>query len=270
MPGISTIVISFNEEHGIERCLKSVAPFSDEIVVVDSGSTDDTRASASRYATRVIEQEWLGYGRQKQLALESVNGDWVFSIDADEEVSPELASEIKSLDYSVDGYEMPRRVWYLNRWINHSGWYPGYILRLFRRDKGSFSDDTIHEKVVVAGKVGRLQGDLYHYSYRDIGHHLRKLNDFTSLAASQMVRRGSKAGVCAIAFIPPLEFFKTYILRRGFLDGPAGLIVSVLHSYYVFLKYAKHYELKKLTGLDRKQGGADENHAPRASAGGGS
>lgn len=242
MPSISTICISHNEEANIERCLRSVASFSDEIILVDSFSTDRTVELARPLATSVISQEWLGYGRQKQFALEQCSGDWVFSIDADEEVSPELTEEIRSLDYSHDGYWMPRPVWYLGRWIRHSGWYPGYILRLFRRDRGRFTDDRIHEYVRVEGRTRRLRGDLYHYSYRDVAHHVEKMNEFTSLAAQQMFERGRRAHLWQLTATPGLEFLKVYLLKRGFMDGFAGLVISTLHSYYVFLKYAKLWE----------------------------
>jgi glycosyltransferase involved in cell wall biosynthesis len=242
MPGISSIVITWNEEQNIRRCLESVAPFSDEIIVVDSLSTDRTVEIARRHATRVIEHEWLGYGRQKQLALEHAKGDWVFSIDADEVVSPELAAEIGALSPDCDGYEVPRLVWYLGRWIRHSGWYPGYVLRLFRREAARFSDDVVHESVQLPGPRRRMRGDLLHYSYRDVAHHVSKINEFTSLAARQMHERGRRAGFTSLALTPALEFLRVYLLRRGFLDGYPGLVVSTLHAHYVFLKYAKLWE----------------------------
>jgi glycosyltransferase involved in cell wall biosynthesis len=243
MESISTIVICYNEERNIERCLKSVQPFSDEIVVVDSGSSDGTVDIARRYATRVISHEWVGYGRQKRFAMENSTQPWVFSIDADEEVSPGLCEEILSLDFAADGYDMPRKAWYLSRWVEHSGWYPGYILRLFNREAGTFTDEIVHEYVSVSGKVGRLKNDLYHYSYRDVAHHIQKMNDFTTLSARQMYEAGRRAGFHNLALFPFFEFFKVFVLKRGFLDGLAGLTISALHAYYVFLKYAKLFEL---------------------------
>lgn len=242
MPEISSVIVAYNEERNIERCLKSVVPFSEEIVVIDSGSTDRTVEISRKYATSVITHEWMGYGRQKQMAMDRSSCPWVFSIDADEEVSPELAKEIQHLDFARDGYEMPRKTWYLNRWIEHSGWYPGYILRLFDRDKGRFSDEIIHESVSVPGSVGRLQNDLLHYSYRDVAHHIKKMNDFTTLAARKMFDQNRRATVVEIGLYPFLEFFKVYLVKRGFLDGLAGLTISTLHAYYVFLKYAKLHE----------------------------
>jgi hypothetical protein len=175
--------------------------------------------------------------------LENATHPWIFSIDADEEVSPELSSEIQSLDFSQDGYEMPRTVWYLNRWIKHGVWYPGYILRLFRRDRGSFTGDAVHEYVRVSGNVGRLRGDLLHYTYRNIHHHLEKMNEFTTIAAREMFDENRRAGVGQIAVYPFLEFLKVYFSKRGFLDGLAGFVIAVFHSFYVFLKYAKLLEL---------------------------
>lgn len=244
-PGISTIVVCYNEERRIARCLESCRPFSDEIIVVDSHSTDRTVELSRPLATKVIAHDWLGYGRQKQLALTYATHDWVFSIDADEEVSPELQREIASLDFAHDGYWMPRRPYYLGRWIRHSGWYPGYILRLFRRDRGRFTDETLHEHVVVEGRTRKLHGDLLHYSYRSVSHHLAKMNDFTTLAAQKMFDQGRRARLRQLTITPTLEFGKIYFLRRGFLDGFAGLVIALLHAYYVFLKYAKLWELRR-------------------------
>jgi glycosyltransferase involved in cell wall biosynthesis len=243
MQDISSIVITFNEERNIRRCLESVRPFSAEIVVVDSGSTDRTTEICREFTPRVFTHEWLGYGRQKRLAMEKSTCPWVFSIDADEEVSPELREEIPALDFRANGYEMPRKVWYLGRWIEHSGWYPGYILRLFNREHGRFTDEIVHEYVHVTGKTGRLKNDLYHYSYRDISHHIRKVNDFTTLTARKMFEEGRTGGALESGLYPFFEFLNVYLVKRGFLDGLAGLTISTLHAYYVFLKYAKLYEL---------------------------
>ena len=239
---ISTIVITYNEAHNIEHCLKSVAPFSDEIIVVDSHSSDETAEIARRYAT-VFTRDWPGYGKQKQWALEKASNPWVFSIDADEKVSPSLLAEIQALRFDRDGYYIPRQVWYLNRWIRHSGWYPDYVLRLFRKESAVFTDKILHESAAVAGNTTRLTNPLFHYSYRDISHHLEKMNMFTSLAAQQMHENGRRARIHQIALFPPMEFFKMYVAKRGFLDGVAGLVISSLHAFYVFLKYAKLFEM---------------------------
>lgn len=248
MPPISATVITYNEERNIERCLRSVAPFSEEILVVDSESTDRTVEIARALGARVIVNPWPGYGKQKQFALEAASHPWVFSIDADEAAAPELCREIQALDFSLDGYEVPRRVWYMNRWIRHGVWYPGYVLRLFRRDKARFSDDTVHESVFVDGTVGRLRSDLLHYSYRDAAHHMEKIEEFAALSAGQMFARGKRAGAAHAAILPYLEFLKAYVAKRGFLDGRAGLAVARMHALYVRRKYAKLRELARQDG----------------------
>ena len=247
MPKISTIVIAYNEERNIERCLRSVASFSDEIIVADSHSTDRTPAIAAECGARVISTTWLGYGKQKQFALSQTTHPWVFSIDADEEVSPPLCDEIQALDFACDGYELPRTMWYLNRWIRHGVWYPGHVVRLFRRDKGQFTDDIVHESVRVTGNVGRLKNDLLHYTYRNVEHHLDKINKFTTLAAEKMRAQERRANLVHLTALPSLEFLKTYVIKGGFLDGSAGLTLSVLHAHYVFLKYAKLREMSQST-----------------------
>jgi glycosyltransferase involved in cell wall biosynthesis len=266
MPSISTTVITFNEERNIERCLRSVAPFSDEIVVVDSESTDRTTDIARECGARVITNPWPGYGKQKQFALERASNPWVFSIDADEEVSPALCREIQTLDFSYDGYELPRRVRYMNRWIRHGVWYPGYVLRLFRRDKARFPDDVVHENVRVTGSIGRLRSDLLHYSYRDTDHHMEKIDQFSTLAAGRMFAQGKRAHFVHLAVIPFLEFLKAYVARLGFLDGRAGFVIARLHAVYVRRKYEKlsHLwlesggNLRKDPGIRGRTGGDTE------------
>jgi glycosyltransferase involved in cell wall biosynthesis len=248
MKEISVIVITQDEEANLARCLDSVKPFAAEIVVVDSGSSDGTRAVAARYTDRVLIEPWRGYGPQKQFALEQARGPWVFSIDADEEVSPELAREIEALDGSADGYLVPRVVWYLERWIRHGVWYPDPVLRLFRRDGARFTLDSVHERVVLQGRVGRLKGALHHFSYRDIAHHVSRMNEMASLAASQMAERGQRAGWLRLGLQPGWEFLRSYVLQRGFLDGKPGLVVAALHAHYTFLKYARLYERTLLRG----------------------
>ena len=245
MNEISVIVIAHNEEANLARCLESVKSFASEIVVVDSGSTDGTRAIAARYTDRVVIEPWRGYGPQKQFALEQARFPWVFSIDADEQVSPELAREIEASDGSCDGYLVPRVVWYLDQWIRHGVWVPDRVLRLFRREGARFTPDAVHERVVRPGRVGRLRGALHHYSYRDIAHHVAKMNELASLAARQMAERGQRAGWVRLGLKPGWEFLRAYLLKRGFLDGKAGLIVAALHSHYTFLKYARLHEQRR-------------------------
>jgi glycosyltransferase involved in cell wall biosynthesis len=242
MPKISTIVITLNEEDNIRRCLESVVPISDEIIVVDSGSTDRTVDMAREYTSQVVHQDWLGYGRQKQFALSLTSNEHVFSIDADEEVSPRLQQEILSLQWDHDAYAVPRQVYYLNRWLRHC-WYPGYVIRLFHKDKATFTDDILHERVVPMSHTARLQAPLLHYSYRSVSHHLEKMNAFTTLAAQKMYAAGRRPRPHQLLLTPGLEFLKMYVLRRGFLDGFPGLIISGLAAAYRLQKYAKLYEL---------------------------
>lgn len=238
------MVITRDEEANLDRCLRSVRPLSREIVVVDSGSTDGTREIAARYTDRVLVQDWLGYGRQKQFALEQARCPWVLSIDADEELSPELAVEIARLDFTRDGYFLPRRTWYMGRWILHGAWYPDPVLRLFRRAHARFTPNRVHESVELSGSVGSLHGPLHHYSYRDLAHHVAKMNVLSSLAAEQMLERGTRAGWAGLALQPGWQFLRSYVLRAGFLDGVPGLVVAVLHGHHAFLKYAKLRELR--------------------------
>ena len=242
MTQISTIIITFNEEDNIRRCLESVAPFSSEIIVVDSGSSDRTVEIANEFTANVVHQKWLGYGRQKQFALSLTSHQHVLSIDADEEVSADLQKEIAALEWQQDGYYIPRRVHYLGRWLKRC-WYPGYVLRLFRKGTAQFTDEILHESVVAPAATGRMQEVLLHYSYRDVSHHLEKMNGFTTLAARQMYASGRKPYPHQILIQPGLEFFKMYVLQRGFLDGFPGLVVSGLTATYVLQKYVKLYEL---------------------------
>lgn len=242
MTPISTIIITFNEEDNIRRCLESVAPFSAEIIVVDSGSTDRTVEIAREFTDNVIHRDWLGYGRQKNFALSKASYEHVFSIDADEEVTDALQREIAALDWQQDGYFVPRRVHYLNRWLRRC-WYPGYVLRLFRKGAAEFTEEILHESVIAPTRTGRLREPLSHYSYRSVSHHLEKMNDFTTLAARQMYEAGRRPYPHQVLLQPGLEFFKMYVLQRGFLDGFPGLIISGLTATYVLQKYSKLYEL---------------------------
>lgn len=211
--------------------------------MVDSGSRDATVEVATRLGARVLHHPWQGFGPQKRFAVGQATHDWVFSIDADEEASPALAAEIAALDLSFDAYDVPRMVNYLGRWIRHGLWYPGYVTRLFRRDRGAFTDDAIHESVRVSGRTGRLRGDLFHYSYRDVDHHLEKMNEFTTLSAQKMFAANRRAGAFRLVLQPPFEFLRAYVAKGGILDGYPGLVVALFHGYYVFLKYAKLREL---------------------------
>ena len=247
MSKISCIIITYNESRNIRRCLESVT-WVDEIVVVDSHSTDDTRDIAAAFTDKIHQLKWSGFGPAKEYARDKAAGDWILSVDADEVVSGNLKEDIQRVTESkesLDGYLVPRRSNFLGRWIRHGGWYPDMVLRLFKKEKGSFTDRLVHEEVVVSGNTGRLRNDLLHYTDPDFDHYLNKLNRYTSLDAVQLLREGRKAGFPDILFRPILTFVKMYFFKSGFLDGLPGLILAVSSSFHVFSKYVKLWHLRK-------------------------
>lgn len=241
MTSLSVTVITLNESRNIEACLASVA-WADEVLVVDSGSTDDTVARARAAGARVIEREWPGYAAQKNWAAGAVTSDWVLSVDADERVSPALADEIRAIlrdAPTAAGYRVPRVTWHLGRWMRTTDWYPDYQLRLYDRRRARWKTSRVHESVAADGDVRLLRHELQHYAYRDISHHHQTMDRYTTLAAEEMFERGRRAGVTDLVLHPPAAFLRNYVLRRGCLDGTVGFIVSVMNAYYVFLKFAK-------------------------------
>jgi len=247
MPKLSVTVITKNEAADIGDALASVA-WADEIVVVDSHSTDDTVAIARRYTDRVIARDWPGYGNQKNYAASIASNDWILSLDADERVTPELAAEIRRVlagSPAESGFRIPRVTWHLGRWIRTTDWYPDPQLRLYDRRSAEWTGRLVHESVKARGAVGRLHAELLHYAYRDIADHLETIDRYTTYAACQMFEEGRRAGLIQIAGHPPLAFLRNYIARGGVRDGAVGLIISALNSYYVFLKFAKLWELEK-------------------------
>ena len=241
---VSVVIIAKNEADNIAGALESVQ-WVDDVVVVDSGSFDETIEIAKRYTDRVTTRTWEGYGAQKNYATGLAAHDWVLSLDADERVSPELAEEIQSLMRSappMQGYRIPRTNRYLGRWIRSTDWYPDRQLRLYDRRVARWNASYVHESVRVDGRVGTLRSELYHYSYRTIADHLARINRYTTLAAAQMMADGQRASWIHLLGHPPLAFLRNYGWRRGFQDGLPGLIVSLMISYYVFAKYAKLWE----------------------------
>jgi len=222
---LSAVLITRNAAAVIEPCLESLA-FADEIVLVDSASTDATAEIARRHGARVVQKEWLGYGRQKQFAVEQANNDWVLCVDADERVSPELAASIRAaLAAPVSPvYRMPRRNRFMGRWLSHGEGYPDWSPRLFNRLNARWSDDLVHEKVLFAVTPGTLRGDLMHDSNDDLASYLERQNRYTTLAAHQANELGRSASLWHLLFSPLVRFFKFYVLRLGFLDGVAGLV----------------------------------------------
>ena len=239
-------VITRDESAHIAAALESVS-WADEIIVVDSHSTDDTVAIARTRATRVEVRDWPGYGAQKNYAAEIASNDWILSLDADERVSPALASEIKQTlqgEPAARGYRIPRVTWYLGRWIRSTDWYPDYQLRLYDRRFGRWNGRRVHESVDLQGTPAFLRQELQHYAYRDIAHHLATIDRYTTLAAEQWLAEGRRTNAFEILIHPRLAFLRNYLLRGGVKDGAAGLIVSRLNAYYVFLKFAKLWELQ--------------------------
>jgi glycosyltransferase involved in cell wall biosynthesis len=243
---LSAVVIAQNAALQLPECLASVA-FADETVVVDSGSSDATREIAARLGARVLEKEWLGYGRQKQFAVEQAAHDWVLCLDADERVSPELAASIvRALDRpAAPVYRMARRNRFLGRWLRHGEGYPDWSPRLFDRRSARWSGDAVHEKVLYALSPGTLEGDLLHDSAEDLGRYLEKQNRYTTLAAQELYEHGRRAGFVELALSPLVRFVKFYLLRLGFLDGLPGLVHISIGCVNSFLKYAKLIELQK-------------------------
>ena len=247
MTGISSILITRNEEEHIADCLASLV-FADEIVVVDSGSTDRTQEIARRDPrVRWYDEAWKGFGPQKNSALDKAKGSWIFSIDADERVTADLAREISGLDLAaspVDGYRVPRRSYFGKRWVRYGGWYPDYVVRLWRRGRGRFNDRRVHESVRLAGPAGTLRGDLIHYTYRDAADFLERMERYASLGAEELKKEGARGTLLDLCVRPPFTFLKMVLLKRGFLDGALGFRLAWLYSRYTYTKYAK------LRGMD--------------------
>jgi len=243
---VSVTVITKNEAADIGAALASVS-WADEIVVVDSESSDDTVAIAKRFTDRVVVRPWPGYIEQKNYAASIAANDWILSLDADERVTPPLAAEIRTVLSGApkeSAFRIPRVTFHLGRWIRTTDWYPDFQTRLYDRRAAKWTGRYVHEAVTVTGETGRLRGELEHYAYRDIADHLETIDRYTTYAAKQMHEDGRRAGILQLLGHPPLAFLRNYIAHRGILDGGPGLIVSALNSYYVFLKFAKLRELQ--------------------------
>ncbi len=247
-PRLSACVITFNEEDRLAECLASLA-FCDEIVVVDSGSTDRTCELARAAGARVIEHSWAGFIGQKQAAVDRARNDWVLIVDSDERVSPELRAQIEALRAAgfpgQAGWEFPRKTFYLGRFIEHGLWYPDRQLRLFDRRRARIGGNEPHDKTLLAGPKGRLTGDLLHYSYRDLDDHLRRIDKYTRIMAEGLFERGKRATVLDILTRPLVRFTRGYVFKLGFLDGWRGLLIAFLAAHYVRLKYARLLVLQR-------------------------
>jgi len=238
---ISATIITYNEERNIARAIESLR-CSDEILVVDSGSTDRTIEIAGKLGARIVEHPFKGYAEQKNYAAEQAENDWILAIDADESLSEGLEGEIlhvKKNGPEYDAYTVPRLAQYLGRWILHSGWHPDRKVRLYDRRRARWAGDFVHESVQVDGRVGHLRSNLLHFTCDSLSEHLRTMDRYTTLAAEQLVSQGGKIGWSKLLLDPPWTFFKTYVVDRGFLDGAEGLAIAHMAALYNFLKYAK-------------------------------
>ena len=245
---ISATIITYNEEKNIKRCIDSL-DFVDEIVVIDSLSSDNTCAIAKELGAKVIDQKFLGHIDQKQLAVKNATHDWILSLDADEEVSDELKASILKLIKSPlkhDAYEMKRVSFHLGRWIRHGGWYPDKKIRFFNKQKAHWGGYNPHDKVIVEGTVGQLEGDLKHYVFKDLRHNIDTNNSYSSIMAEDLYKNGKKFSYFKLFLKPVGKFLEVYLYKRGFLDGMAGFIIAVGASYSMFLKFAKLWELQNV------------------------
>ena len=243
---ISAVIITLNEEQRLPRALESLAlagNVADEILVVDSGSTDGTQQIAERHGARFLVHPWEGYARQKNYAASQAQHDWVLSLDADEALSLELAEELKRLKKEgtgdTAGFRMPRMAYYRGRWIRHSGWYPDCKLRLYDRRRGRWVGDYVHEHVETDGPVGKLHGDLHHFTCDSFEENRARLDRYTTLAAREAFDQGTRSVWLGMLAGPPWKFLESYLVRQGFRDGYPGLVIAVMAARYVFLKYAK-------------------------------
>ena len=242
VPKISACIISFNEEDKIEDCLLSLQGVADEIIVVDSLSKDATLDIAKRYTDRIFEQTFLGHVEQKNLAVSKARYDWILSLDCDERLSDELKQSILAIKDQLDNndaYKMPRKTFYIYRWLNHC-WYPDKKVRLFNKHKAKWGGVNPHDRVEVSSdRVQELKGDILHYSFDSISDHLQTIDKFTDIGAQEIIKRGKKVSILSPFLHAKWTFFRMYILRRGFLDGFAGLVASLLSFLHAFVKYAK-------------------------------
>jgi glycosyltransferase involved in cell wall biosynthesis len=238
---VSVTVITLNEAAHIDACLAAVA-WADDVLVVDSGSTDGTADLARAKGARVIVRDWPGYAAQKNFAAGEAKYDWILSVDADERVTPELAAEIRQMlatEPEPAGFRIPRVAWHLGRWIRTTDWYPDPQLRLYDRRRARWKPRRVHESVTADGAVGRLRHELQHYTYRDLSHQQATIDRYSTLAAEEMAEAGRRASVFDLTVHPLAAFLRNYILRRGILDGVPGFMISAMNAYYVFLKFAK-------------------------------
>lgn len=249
MPFLSVVVITLNEERRIATCLDSVKDIADEIVVVDSGSTDNTESICRRFGVRWIHQPFLGYIEQKNFASAQATHDWVLSLDADEALDETLTASVKSImmQPEADGYTMNRLTNYCGHWVRHGGWYPDRKLRLYKHKLGAWTGVNPHDRYELrkGSKVGWLQGDILHYSYDTISDHIRQIDRFSSIGAQALYKKGKRITVIMIPVKAFVRFFRNYIIKGGFRDGLTGFTIALNSAHAVFLKYLRLYYLQK-------------------------
>jgi glycosyltransferase involved in cell wall biosynthesis len=240
---VSVAIITKNEENNIEDALRSVAD-ANEIVVVDAYSSDGTVEICRKYTDKIFQHDWQGFARQKQMAVDHTCGPWVLILDADERVTPELKKEVTDTlaDTDCSGFYVSRKNHFLGKWIRHSGWWPDNILRLFKKESGYLELREVHESVTVKGAIGYLRHPLTHYTYWSLTDFIKRMENYSTLAAKEIRKNAGHAGLFSLTIRPFATFFKMYVLGLGILDGKRGLILAILYSYYTFLKYAKTWE----------------------------
>jgi glycosyltransferase involved in cell wall biosynthesis len=264
VPRVTVTIITLDEAAHIADAIDSAA-WADEIIVVDSGSVDDTLAIARSKGARTESRTWTGYVDQKNFAAGLASHDWILSLDADERIPAALASEIRtvlSTEPPHAGYRVPRVTFHLGRWIRTTDFYPDYQTRLYDRRKARWQGRYVHESVTVDGQPGQLTQELEHYSYRDLSDHLDRINAYTTLAARQMHESGRRAHAVDLLIHPPAAFLRNYVLRRGFLDGMAGLVLSIVNTYSVVLKFAKLWELDRTSNSQPASRYANAQRSP--------
>ena len=256
---LSAAIMTFNEEKNLDRTLKALEDICDEIVIVDSGSTDRTKEIAEKYKAKFINQKWLGYGKQRNVAIDNCSGKWILAVDADEELSPQLKEKIKEIiesnDESKKVYEINRLSVCFGKKIKHGGWGTSYAVRLFLKGAGKFNDNTVHESFVTDEKVYQIKEDIYHHSYLTLEDYFSKFNRYTTEGALEYYKKGKKASIFQIAFNPLYKFIRMYIIRLGFLDGVEGFLLASTSSLYSMVKYFKLREIyRNGSYIDDKKG----------------
>lgn len=242
---VSVVIATQNEEKNIREALQSIKGAA-EIVIIDAFSTDKTVDICREYTDGIYQKEWQGYAKQKQIGIEHAKSKWVFILDSDERFTDSLWEEIGDIisnNEKYSGYYVPRKNFFLGKWIRYGGWWPDYTLRLFLKDKGIMQDRSVHEKVIVQGGAGCLRNHLEHYTYRTVSEFIKKMDIYSALSAKELKEKGTRPGAIKLVVHPMFTFFKMFFFRFGFMDGTHGLALAVLYSYYTFLKYLKLWEL---------------------------